>query len=172
MKKKEALGASQKRVSTELAAMTRLHKLSTFSVTQNDLEIVLCEIVDAAIDVADSDFGNIQLIDPVSSALRIVAQRGFPQWWVDFWNNAPAARGSCGVSLQRRERVIVQNVEQSPIFDGAALEMQLKAGVRAVQSTPLVSRSGKPLGMFSTHYRKPQRPDENKLRVLDLLAHE
>ena len=65
----------------------------------------------------------------------------------------------------------MEDVEQSPIFLGTpALEIQLRAGVRAVQSTPLVSRSGQPLGMFSTHYRKPQRPDERALRLLDLLA--
>src|ERR1051325_4611320 len=150
--------------------MIRLHKLSTLSVNQGDIGIILCEIVDAAIDVGGADFGNVQLIDPVSSALRIVAQRVCPQWWVDFWNNVPEGQGCCGVSVHRGERVIVENVEQNPIFAGAALDMQLKAGVRAVQSTPLVSRSGKPLGMFSTHYKKPQRPDENKLRLLDLLA--
>src|SRR5262249_32391489 len=82
----------------------------------------------------------------------------------------PAGQGSCPVSLQRRERVIVENVAESPIFVGAVLEVLLKADVRGVQSTPLVSRSGKPLGTFSTHYRKPQRPDEGQLRVLDLLA--
>src|SRR5262249_14930540 len=61
-------------------------------------------------------------------------------------------------------------VEQSQIFTGTALEMQCKVGVRAVQSTPLVSRSGKPIGMFSTHYKKPHRPDETTLRLLNLLA--
>src|SRR5262249_44880660 len=55
-------------------------------------------------------------------------------------------------------------------FTGTALEMQCKVGVRAVQSTPLVSRSGKPIGMFSTHYKKQHRPDESTLRLLDLLA--
>src|SRR5262249_3836863 len=90
--------------------------------------------------------------------------------WVDFWNDLPEGQGSCGVSFKQGERVIVENVEQSPIFAGATLEMLLKANVRAVQSTPLVSRSGKPLGMFSTHYGKPQRPDEDTLRLLDLLA--
>ena len=65
----------------------------------------------------------------------------------------------------------MEDVEQSPIFMGTpALEVQRRAGVRAVQSTPLVSRSGKALGMFSTHYRKPHRPDERSLRLLDLLA--
>jgi GAF domain-containing protein len=48
--------------------------------------------------------------------------------------------------------------------------MQLKAGVRAVQSTPLVSRSGKLLGMLSTHYRMPHRPDEREIRLFDLLG--
>src|SRR5215813_7293384 len=167
---KEVIGVSQKRVSAELDAMIRLHKLSTLSVTEGDLERILCEIVDTAIALTGADFGNIQLVDPVSLALRIVAQRGFQQSWVDFWNNLPEGQGSCGVSLKQGERVIVENVEQTPILGGATLEMLLKAGVRAVQSTPLVSRSGKPLGMFSTHYRKPHSPDERALRLLDLLA--
>ena len=39
-----------------------------------------------------------------------------------------------------------------------------------MQSTPLVSRTGKVLGMFSTHYRRRHRPTERELRLLDLLA--
>jgi PAS domain S-box-containing protein len=150
--------------------MVRLHKLSTLSVTEGDLGVILFEIVDTAIELTGADFGNIQLIDPPSTAPRIVAQRGFPQWWVDFWNNAPEGQGACRAALQRRERVIVEDVEQSPVFGGATREIQLRAGVRAVQSTPLISRSGKPIGLFATHYRTPQRPDEGKLRLLDLLA--
>ena len=65
----------------------------------------------------------------------------------------------------------MEDVEKSPIFMGTpGLEVQLRAGVRSVQSTPLLSRSGAPVGMFSTHYKKPQRPDERPLRLLDLLA--
>ena len=33
-----------------------------------------------------------------------------------------------------------------------------------------MSRSGKVIGMFSTHYRRPRRPGERELRLLDLLA--
>jgi PAS domain-containing protein len=73
--------------------------------------------------------------------------------------------------LERGKRVIVEDVEQSPVFVGTpGLEIQLKAGVRAVQSTPLVSRTGKPLGMFSTYYKKPHTLDERTLKLLDLLA--
>jgi GAF domain-containing protein len=152
-------------------ALTLLHKLAMTSVNQTGLIPILGEIVDVAMSVSGADFGTIQLLDTTSSDLRIMGQRGFPQWWLDFWNKTSKGQGVCGTSLERGERVIVEDVEQSPIFQGTpGLEIQLRAGVRAVQSTPIVSRSGRPLGMFSTHYKEPQRPDERALKLLDLLA--
>jgi signal transduction histidine kinase len=46
----------------------------------------------------------------------------------------------------------------------------LNENVRAVQSTPLVDRTGKVLGMISTHFGRFHRPSENELRFLDILA--
>ncbi|HVB98140.1 MAG TPA: ATP-binding protein [Candidatus Dormibacteraeota bacterium] len=140
------------------------------SVPEADLKPMLVEIVDAAIHISDADFGCIQLVDPKSSALRMVATRGFPRWWVDFWNKIPRERGVCGVALKRGKRVIVEDVEHSPAFSDKVLDVQRRTGVRAIQSTPIVSRSGKTLGVFSTHYKKPHRPDQRTLRLLDLLA--
>jgi PAS domain S-box-containing protein len=101
----------------------------------------------------------------------IVAQRGFPDWWLDFWNSVSKGHGVCGTALEARHRVIVEDVERSPIFDDPrAREIQLRAGVRAVQSTPLLGRGGVPLGMISTHFKKPHRPPDDALRLLDLLA--
>jgi len=161
----------EKQLIFDLDAMTRLYKISILFVREGSLEPVLVEIVDAAIAISGADFGNIQLLDPESSELKIVASRGFPKWWLDFWNSVSVGKGTCGTALGRKERVIVEDVEQSPIFVGnPALEIQLKAGIRAVQSTPIVSRSGKPLGMFSTQYKKPHKPDKDTLQMLDLLA--
>ena len=166
-----ALEESEKRLAADLEAMTRLQKLGTLFLHEGNLESVLTEIVDGAIAIAGADFGNIQLLDPESSRLRIAAHRGFPTWWIDFWKDVPERQGVCGTAIERGERVIVEDVLQSPIFVGTdALEIQIKAGVRAVQSTPLVSRSGRLLGMFSTHYKTPRRPDDRALRLLDLLA--
>jgi len=170
MKPTDVRKGSGKRVRTGSDGLTKSRELGTLPLSDAGLKRMLEEIVNAAIDISGADFGNIQLIDAKSSGLTIVAHRGFPQWWVDFWNNLPKGQGSCGASLKRRKRVIVENVEKSPIFTGKALRMQLQAGVRAVQSIPIVSRSGKPLGMFSTHYKKPHRPDERGLHLLDLLA--
>ncbi|MEW6440831.1 MAG: PAS domain S-box protein [bacterium] len=166
-----ALRESEKSLMTHLDAMTRLQRIGTLFVSGDNLEPVFQEIVEAAIAISNADFGNIQLLESKSSSLRIAVQRGFPKWWVEFWDSAFESQGACGTALNRGERVIVEDVEQSPIFIGTpALEVQLKAGVRAVQSTPLVSRSGRLLGMFSTHYRAPGRPDDLALRLLDILA--
>ena len=162
---------AKEQLAFDLDAMTRLQEIGTLFLQEANLQPVLTEIVAAAIIISGSDFGNIQLLEPETSDLKIVAQQGFPQWWIDFWSTVAKGRGTCGTALERGERVIVEDVEQSPIFVGtSALDIQLRAGLRAVQSTPLVSRSGKPLGMFSTHFKKPHRPDERSLRLLDLLA--
>ncbi|MFB3886066.1 MAG: GAF domain-containing protein [Thermodesulfobacteriota bacterium] len=170
-KTEQMLRETEKRLEADLDAMTRLQKVGTLFVREGNLEPVLGEIVDAAIAISSADFGNIQLLDSKSSDLKIAAHRGFPEWWLDFWDSVCEGQGACGTALERGERVIVEDVEQSPIFIGTpSLEIQLKAGIRAVQSTPLVSRSGKPLGMFSTHYKTAHRPDDHTLQLLDLLA--
>lgn len=156
----------------DLDAIARLQALGALRLPEGSpLSPVLGEIVDAAIAIAGADFGSIQILDRETGTLRIAAHRGFPQWWVDFWEAVPAGRGSCGAALERGERVVVEDVEQSPLFVGTeALAIQRRAGVRAVQSTPLITRSGALIGMFSTHYRRPVRPDAGVIALLDLLA--
>jgi GAF domain-containing protein len=45
------------------------------------------------------------------------------------------------------------------------------AGVRAVQSTPILSSSGALLGIISTHFAAPHRPTKIELRELQHAAH-
>jgi two-component system CheB/CheR fusion protein len=165
------LTETQNQLRIDLDATNRLVKASTTFFERGNLQSVLVEIVDAAIAVTGADFGNIQLLERESGDLKIAAQSGFQNWWLEFWDRVQKGYGVCGTALERRQRVIVENVETDPIFAGTpALEIQLKAGVRAVQSTPLIGRDGEPFGMLSTHYRKPGRPSDRALQLLDLLA--
>jgi PAS domain S-box-containing protein len=149
----------------------RLHQLVMLPL-EAKMEDVLVAVLDMAIDITHADFGNIKLLDPRTSRLNIAACRGFPQWWVDYWTTVPDGRGTSGMTMKRRERVIVEDVELSPIFTPDDLDAQRKAGVRAVQSTPLVLRSGQLIGTLSTHFTHTGRPDEHALLLLDLLARE
>ena len=71
--------------------------------------------------------------------------------------------------METGERVVVGDVTES-LFTGKDLDVMLAAGARAVQSTPLIGRSGQLVGMLSTHYRVPRVPSDRDLHVLDLLA--
>ena len=155
----------------ELDALTRLYKLGEHFFGDQSPRATLDEILDTAIAISDADFGNIQILDPESRELRVMSQRGLPQWWLDYWAKAAAGAGASGAALEHGERVIVDDVEKSPIFaDTPGLDIHRKAGIRAVQSTPLMSRSGAPLGTISTHFKKAGRPSDRALRLLDLLA--
>ena len=72
-------------LSSQLDAMNRLHDISTLFIQKDNWIEVLTKIVETAIAISDADFGNIQLLDD-NSSLNIVAQSGFPKWWLDFWN--------------------------------------------------------------------------------------
>ena len=166
-----ALRESERQLAADLDAMTRLQRAGSLYLRGPGMEAVMSEILDAAIAIAGADMGNIQVLDAQTDSLRIVAQRGFDRSWLDYWDRVHRGQGTCGEVLARRERVIVEDINESPLFAGTpALQVQQAAGVRAVQSTPLVSRSGELLGVFSTHYKTSRRPDERALRLLDLLA--
>jgi PAS domain S-box-containing protein len=156
-------------LTSELSAMTRMQQVSARLGRAGDFSTLLHDIIDAAIEITRADMGAIQLLE--DGALKIVAQRGFEAPFLDFFNMTREGQAACGAAIQKGERVIVEDVANSHIFAGApALDVMLAAGARAVQYTPLVSRSGHVLGMFSTHYRAPSRASEHELRQLDVLA--
>jgi PAS domain S-box-containing protein len=158
---KDELGA-------DLSAMSRLHELSTQLLSASELRPLLEEILDASIKLQSADFGNIQLYDRETGKLDIVVHRGFTQEFLDYFSDTDE-NAACGRALKQGKRVIIEDVEKDAQYE-AHRKIAASAGYRAVQSTPLFDREGKPLGMLSTHFRKPHRPSERELRMTDLFA--
>jgi signal transduction histidine kinase len=157
----------QKTYSAELM-LTRLSDLTRSLVSKDNLEDVLHEVLQASMDLLAADFGNIQLLDTENGDLRIVAQRGFDQAFISHFAAVSGQDdSSCGRALSRRERVIIEDVEDDFGYDHAAAR---NAGYKAVQSTPLVARDGRVMGMISTHWVQRHTPDDSLLQVLDLYA--
>ena len=130
---------------------------------------LLYDVLDAALEITGAQMGNVQLLD--RGTLKIVAQRGFRAPFLEFFAEVDNGSASCGEAMRRGDRVVVEDVISSPIFANTrALEVLLEAGARAVQSTPIVNHSGTLVGIFSTHFCEPHRPDPRELRLLDLLA--
>ena len=169
----QELAAAKDRLAADLDAMTRLEKIVAMFVREGDLSAVLAEIVQTAIAITGAAKGHLQLFDKNLGRLVIAAHHDFKQPFLDFWNTVEEGKGACGTALKSGERVIVEDVTLSPIFMFTpALDVLLQAGVRAVQSTPVLDQSGKLVAVFSTHFDVPRRLDERTLRLLDLLAAE
>ncbi len=152
-----------------LAALMQLHDLSTRLLAVDKLESLLQEIMDAAVAIVEAEQGTLQLIE--GDSLHIVAHHGHQPPFLEFFAAAENRASVCGEALKRGERVIVEDVESSPLFAGTpSLKVLRDAGVRAVQSTPLLTRQGKLLGILTTQWSVPHVPDEHDLWRIDLLA--
>ena len=162
---KDELGA-------ELTAVMRLHGISQRFFERGNLGELLSDILAATIEITGADRGTMQLLDTASGCLRLVAHRGFEREFVDFFAEVGAGeQAACGQALQTGQRVVVADVERDPIFAEPVVRgVMQRAGVRAVQSTPLRSRTGAVLGMATTHFDRPHRPSSRELQLVDLFA--
>jgi PAS domain S-box-containing protein len=168
--REEQLSQNQRQLASEVDSMRRLHELVNRLLGCNDLQTALEEVLDAAIALLEADMGNVQLFDPGTRELQIVAHRGFPEDFLEHLRSVGADQGAvCARAAQHGQRAIVEDVQADP---GFAVHRQIaaSAGFRAVQSTPVTSRSGELLGVLSTHFRNPHRPSEQALRMVDLYA--
>jgi PAS domain S-box-containing protein len=154
----------------ELVAMSRLQALSTRLVQSGDLNSLLREILSAATDITGTTKGNIQFHDPEAGTLTILVHQGFGQEFVDFF----AARGApygCAAVIGTHERVAVPDLDADDHWRGTTeLQVLRNDGIRAFQSTPLISRDGRLLGVMNTHFTRTHRLSEREVRHLDLLA--
>ena len=146
----------------------RLNDLSLTLWQIADLSQGLDEMLRATMEMLGADMGNVQFYDPQRKVLTIASQRGFKADFLKIFKEVSAEDDSgCGRSLRSGQRTIIEDVEADPEYEPYRA-IAASAGYRAVQSTPLMSRAGRPLGMLSTHFAAPHRPSERELRQLDL----
>jgi signal transduction histidine kinase len=170
-----ALRESERRLSIELADTKLLQHLSAQLIEGHGTASLYETLVDAAVWIMRSDFASLQVVHPEhgpNGALRLIASRGFDETSRQRWEWVPAdGNTTCARALQTNARVITPDVTQCDVIAGTTTELaMLHCGIRAIQTTPLISRAGKTLGMISTHWSEPHRPSERDLRLLDILA--
>jgi PAS domain S-box-containing protein len=153
-------------------ASLSLQEISTLLIQEGNLDALYERVLDAAVSLMSADVGSMQKYDPEQDQLRLLASRGFCPEAVAFWERVNRnSATSCGMALSVGHRVIVPDVECSDFMAGSAdLNVSRRVGIRAMHSTPLVSRSGRLLGMISTYWGKPHYPTEHEFRALDVLA--
>ena len=156
-----------------LAVAPRARALGEFieaEFSAGQIEELMAWSLNAAVANTGAARGNVQIVE--GNNLRLVAQLGFEQPFIDFFSVVDAATPSaCGAAHSKARRVVVKHVPSDPIFKGTPAEdVMLGAGALACQSTPLVDGSGAVFGMLSTHYDQAHEPTPRELKVIDTVA--
>jgi PAS domain S-box-containing protein len=164
----QTLRDNEARQAAEADALGRLNELSSRLWRMRSLREGLEEMLAATIELLGADRGNVQILDADRGVLAIAAHQGFEPDFLNFFREVSTKDDSaCGRGLRSGARIVIEDVEADAPY--APLRgIARAAGYRAVQSTPLISRDGAPLGMLSTHWRSVHRPSEQDLRRLDL----
>jgi len=164
-----ALRGSEARLAEEAIALKRLHDSSSRLWQTCDLDDGLVEMLRGSIKMMGADKGIVQIVNP-RGVLAIAAQEGFDHPFLEFYKEVSVEDNSAsGRALRAGHRIIIEDIEteeESAPFRSIALA----ARYRAVQSTPLMAREGRLLGILSTYFCNAHRPSDHQLQILDLYA--
>ena len=171
----DALRESERRLSEELADTQLLQRLSSGLIEGHGSASLYETIVDAAGSIMHSNSATMQMLYPDrggAGELRLIASRGFDEEAKRAFEWVPAdGHTPCAQAWRTGTRVVTPDIVDCDYMVGTLDQVRLlAAGVRASHSTPLVSRTGKLLGMISTHWATPHQPSERDFRLLDILA--
>ena len=152
----------------EPRGMRRLHKLTKDLGTISRLDSLLPAVLAGALSLMKADLGNIQIVDPAAGTLRIVTQAGFGPEFLEYFAVVGDGDGSaCGRAATQCAQTVVADVRSDPGF-APHRDIAAASGFRGVQSTPLVDYAGHLIGMVSTHFRRPYRPADRELRIMEV----
>ena len=167
-----ALRRSEERLTREVAGAKTLQSISTRLISEPTPESLYDQVLGAAMELMASDAACLQMLAADNTSLRLLAWTNFHPDCVPFWERVAVGAGStCSKALSDNQRVVVPDIDSCAFMAGTPEQLEYRrAGVRSVQSTPLRSRTGRLLGMLSTHWRTPHTATDEDFRFFDVLA--
>jgi PAS domain S-box-containing protein len=172
MAEAQARRSIEARLESELADSKLLQDVSAAIIQSENFQALYDKIMDAATSIMRSDFASMQMLYPERKELRLLASRGYDLAAAKFWEWVRTdSECTCGVAMRTGQRAIAEDIQTCEFMAGTPDQGNaLRMGMLAMQSTPLIARSGKLVGMISTHWKQPHTPSERDLRLLDILA--
>jgi signal transduction histidine kinase/ActR/RegA family two-component response regulator len=154
---------------TQVEDLRRLHEISLRLTCTLDMDSVLREVLTASLEVQNTKMGLLSMVTPTGDGLVVKHSVGFSEDFLRKIEFVPAGQGGCGAALQRKQRVVIEDVEVDPVTL-PYVDAARKAGFRAVHCTPLITRAGTIIGVLSAHFAESKAPTEREVRLMDLYA--
>ena len=128
------------------------------------------EAVAQAARLMGSQFANMQLYIATQDTLLLIAYHNFDPGFIGrFASFRPDGRTTCSRAVASGRRVALEDIERDKSF-APHVPAALSAGFRALQSTPLRFRSGKPIGVLTTHFAAPRAFSNDEFAEMDAHA--
>jgi len=160
-----ALRESEQRLRT-------LHELSGRLLAASELTPALEDVIDCAMASCGARFGLVQLFNPESHGLEIVAHRGVHQSVLDYFRYVRVDDDDSLIlrTLQSGEQFMIEDVQLDAAFVRHRA-IATEGGFRAVLSTPLKAHQGKVvIDMLFVGFADPYCVPEQDRQLLDLYA--
>jgi GAF domain-containing protein len=147
----------------------RLYRASAKLRYVPQLERLAEQALDNVLSLARAEQGNVQLLDPASGALKIIAQHGFDAAFLDHFAVVDDDSSACGRAAGHGAQLVITDVISDLGFQPHR-DIAAASGFRAVQSTPLLGWAGHVVGVVSTHYPRPYGLSARELRIVKRYA--
>lgn len=152
--------------------LARERRILEMIATGSPLQGTLDALTQMTEELAVGSYSSILLTDPGKKRLFHASAPSLPQAYlqaVDGLEVGPHS-GSCGSAAHFGRMVTVEDTSTDPLWaDYRSLADRF--GLRSCFSIPILDSSGRVLGTFALYHRKPHRPSEQDLRLVEAAAH-
>lgn len=106
-----------------------LHQLSTRLISEDNPQVLYDEIMTTAITLMQADGGSVQILDPATQDLLLLATQGLDPSIIDhFCRVSTSSNTSCGIALQSGVRTFLDFDDPAQADPDGSLRLHLEAG--------------------------------------------
>jgi PAS domain S-box-containing protein len=154
-------------LASALADHERLQAVSCRLIPADDTEALYRELLEAMIQITQADYGSIQAVDEETGELRLLGATGQLQ---QVQSAIASMHGPCWEAARTRQRVLVDLSGDSGNVDRAIAQIYRALDINVVQATPLMTRSGRLVGVIASCWSRQREIPLSSLSLLDVLA--
>jgi PAS domain S-box-containing protein len=153
----------------ELSDLHELHELSATLAAIPKVSEQLNLILSTFVRMHGAERGVISTFDAERGELHVAAGAGFGPRSLATLREAGSGAPARGLMHVGTERRIVEDTERDAGFEPLRFVARAE-GIRALHSTPLISRKGEVLGGLTAFFAQPHRLTEREVRIADICA--
>jgi GAF domain-containing protein len=107
--------------------------------------------------------GTLQMVNSKDNSLDLIVSYGLSEEFVTHFKKVTLNDGSvCSRAMEAGKTIFIEDLTKDELFV-KHLYLAIQNNIVAIQSTPLICRNGRLIGMVSTHFKTPKKLSKETL---------